>query len=110
MSILTLIFIAMMIVAVVNGRSAFTGDTDTELAIRRIGYIKSVGLFGLIFGILGQLIGLYSAFSAIEQVGSVSPALLAGGLKVSTITTLYGLFIYVLSYLIWLGLSFKLRG
>lgn len=55
----------------------------------------------MIIGILGQLIGLMEAFSAIERAGDVSPAILAGGLKVSMITTLYGIFIYMLSIIIW---------
>jgi biopolymer transport protein ExbB/TolQ len=69
--------------------------------------IKSLGLFALVFGIFGQLLGLYQAFSVIEQAGSISPAILAGGLKVSTIPTLYGMIIFLLSYLIWLGLDYK---
>jgi biopolymer transport protein ExbB/TolQ len=55
----------------------------------------------MITGILGQLIGLMTAFSAIEKASDISPAIVAGGLKVSMITTLYGIFIYMLSILIW---------
>ena len=62
---------------------------------------KTIGTFALITGILGQLIGLYSAFSAVEEVGSVAPALLMGGLKVSMITTIYGILIFLFSLLIW---------
>ena len=62
--------------------------------------IKSAGLLAAITGILGQLIGLFSAFEAIQQVGSVSPAILAGGLKVSMITTMYGIFIYIIALLL----------
>ena len=50
----------------------------------KLTYVKSVGLFTMITGILGQLIGLLDAFKAIEQMGDISPAMLAGGLKVST--------------------------
>lgn len=64
--------------------------------------IKSVGVFAAVTGILGQLIGLFDAFKAIEQMGSVAPALLAGGLKVSMITTIYGMIILFISYVIWL--------
>jgi biopolymer transport protein ExbB/TolQ len=59
----------------------------------------------MITGILGQLIGLYMAFVAIEQAADISPAIVAGGLKVSMITTLYGVFIYLFSILLWFLLS-----
>jgi biopolymer transport protein ExbB/TolQ len=62
----------------------------------------------MITGILGQLIGLYSAFRAIEQAGDISPALVFGGIKVSMITTFYGIFIYLLSLLLWFVVSLVL--
>jgi biopolymer transport protein ExbB/TolQ len=74
----------------------------------RIRHIRSFGLFGMITGILGQLIGLYQAFAVIEEVGDISLSLLMGGLKVSMITTFYGIFIFLLSLLIWFILDFIL--
>lgn len=109
MGILTLILIAMLAVAVINGFPVIKNAEKSERDRIKIAYVKSVGLFGLIVGVLAQLIGLYQAFMGIEAMGSVSSAMLAGGLKVSMITTLYGLLIYVLSYLIWFGLSFALK-
>lgn len=61
--------------------------------------LKSVGTLALVIGILGQLIGLYSAFSMMELSGPVSPNILAGGLKVSLITTMYGLLIFICSHI-----------
>jgi biopolymer transport protein ExbB/TolQ len=109
MGILTLIFVAMIIVSFINGLPVLKGYAEIEKGRNKISYIKSVGLFALIIGILGQLIGLFEAFKAIEQVNDISPAMMAGGLKVSMITTLYGLFIYAISFLIWFGLSLKLK-
>ncbi|WP_370477585.1 MotA/TolQ/ExbB proton channel family protein [Tamlana flava] len=60
-------------------------------------WIKEVGLLALSFGILGQIIGLYIAFQGIEEMGQVSQEMMAGGLKVSSITTIYGLLIYIVS-------------
>lgn len=56
-----------------------------------------MGLLALTTGTLGQVIGLYQMFEGIEMMNGVSPAMIAGGLKVSTITTLYGLLIYLIS-------------
>lgn len=111
MSVLTLIFISVMVVSVFNGIPLFRDDIKSkEEAARKIGYIKQVGLFGLVIGVLGQMIGLIGAYDAIvEYSDRITPALVAGGLKVSSITTIYGILIYVISLLIWFGLSFKLR-
>jgi biopolymer transport protein ExbB/TolQ len=69
--------------------------------------IKSIGLFALIFGVLGQFIGLYSALSQIAKVESVSSSMLAAGLKVSSISSIYGMIIFVISYLFWFALKAK---
>lgn len=61
--------------------------------------VREAGLLALALGVLGQLIGLFEAFKAIEAMGNVSPAMLAGGLKVSSITTIYGLIAFVISRL-----------
>lgn len=69
--------------------------------------IKSAGLLAAMSGILGQLIGLFDAFQAIQIVGTVSPAILAAGLKVSMITTIYGVIIYLIAILASLILKVK---
>ena len=70
MGLLTLIFIAMIAISAINGMPVLKGNiSDPQTAARKIGYIRSVGLFALIIGILAQLIGLFSAFQAIELKG-----------------------------------------
>ena len=82
MGILTVVFLLMIVAAVRN-----SGE-------------KELGLLALAVGFLGQLIGLFGAFEGIEQMGGVSQAMLASGLKVSSITSIYGLLIYIVSLLI----------
>lgn len=99
LTILLVIILAMtvyFVVTVVSGKSVGRENFRHQLT-----YLKSLGLFTMITGILGQLIGLMMAFSAIERAGDISPAIMVGGLKVSMITTLYGVFIYMFSILIW---------
>ncbi|MEY2969970.1 MAG: hypothetical protein RLZZ599_343 [Bacteroidota bacterium] len=57
-------------------------------------------MLALAIGFLGQLIGLFGAFEGIEQMGGVSQPMLAGGLKVSSITSIYGLLIYTVGMVI----------
>ncbi len=109
MGILTIIFVFMLAVSIWSFVQIQSSSFSLEELRRKIKYIKSIGLFALVFGILGQLIGLFQAFTVIEQMESVSSAILAGGLKVSMITTLYGMIIYAISILIWMGLDWTLK-
>ncbi len=102
MGILTILLVIVLaisvyfIVMISSGKAAGRKNFVHQLA-----YIKAVGLFTMITGILGQLIGLMMAFKAIEGAMDISPAIIAGGLKVSMITTLYGILINLFSILIW---------
>lgn len=42
-------------------------------------------------GFLGTVIGMVMAFDQIQQVGDISPTVVAGGMKVALITTIFGL-------------------
>jgi biopolymer transport protein ExbB/TolQ len=87
MSLLSLLFIGV----IVFGIRSFKDSKSLK-------FMKSIGLLALVVGILGQLIGLFSAFSTMELMEEgISPQILAGGLKVSMITTLYGIFIFIIS-------------
>ncbi len=105
------LFILLLSVLVLTAKKAiilFGNSDQPEESLRKgVNEIVQVGLFALVFGIFGQCLGLYSAFVAIQEMGDVSPALLAGGLKVSMITTLYGFFIFLLSYISWFVLKLK---
>jgi len=109
MGILTLSLLAVISLAVINAlKIKSDGIQDVQAMQHRLTYIKSVGLFSLVFGILGQLLGLFTAFGSISQIGSVSPEILMSGIRVSMITTIYGVIIFLISYLIWFGLDYKL--
>ena len=102
MGILTAILIIMIAWAVYHFLPVFTKkEINLAYTKSKLKHIKTIGSFGLVIGILGQLTGLYGAFEGVEQAGGVSQALLMGGLKVSMITTFYGIFIYLVSLLIW---------
>ena len=91
MSILTLLLVAVVI----------TSYKKSELT-------KSLGLLAFIAGLLSAILGLYSAFNVIEQVGNVAPSILAGGIKIAFINLIYGLIIYMIS--IALDIIGKWRG
>lgn len=102
MGILTTLLLLLLAMAVAFAVYIISGRARKMTHFRhRLTYLKSAGLFTMITGILGQLIGLMMAFGAIERAGDISPALVYGGLKISMYTTLYGIFIYLLSILLW---------
>ncbi|MCG2588143.1 MotA/TolQ/ExbB proton channel family protein [Rhodohalobacter sp. WB101] len=101
MGILTIILVALIATAVYSLIKIKRDGSSSK----SVSLVKEIGIFGFIFGIFGQFLGLYQAFNAIEAAGDVSPALLAGGLKVSMITTLYGMTIFVIAWLFYFGLK-----
>ena len=42
---------------------------------------------------MGTVIGMIGAFDAIEAAGDISPSLVAGGIKVALLTTVFGLIV-----------------
>ena len=73
--------------------------------LRKLGYGKSMGLFALIVGILGQMIGFSGMFSVIEEVTKtgekIIPHLVFGAIKATMIVTIYGILIYLMSLILW---------
>lgn len=70
--------------------------------------LKLFGLLALSLGILGQLLGLFQMYEGIVSMGGeISQTMLAGGLRVSSITSIYGLLIYSISLVIHLFFSLR---
>ena len=74
-----------------------------------INFILMFGSLALIFGILGQAIGMFQAFAAIQEAGDISPGLIAAGLRISMITPLYGVIYFIISIPIWVVLRERLK-
>jgi biopolymer transport protein ExbB len=47
-------------------------------------------------GFMGTVIGMISAFDSIQAMGEISPAAVAGGIKVALITTVSGLIVAII--------------
>ncbi|NJN25080.1 MAG: MotA/TolQ/ExbB proton channel family protein [Cyclobacteriaceae bacterium] len=105
MSVLSLSLITIVAISVLNITRLSRGKYFPDSQFLVINDIKAIGIFAIIWGIFGQSIGLFSALQAIEAAGDISPAMVYGGLKVSFITTLYGMFIFLLAWLITIGLT-----
>lgn len=80
---------------------------DVEQKEQYISRIAAISVFALALGVLGQVIGLIEGFKMMEQVEGVSPKILAGGLRVSSIATLFGLVAFVIGRLLIIVLQWK---
>jgi hypothetical protein len=105
MSVLSLALTTIIATTVLNIIRLSKDNYKPEKQILSIKDIKAIGIFAVVWGIFGQSIGLFSAFQSIEAAGDISASMIYGGLKVSMITTLYGTFIFLCSWLITILMS-----
>jgi MotA/TolQ/ExbB proton channel family len=67
------------------------------------------GAFALVTGVLGTLLGIILAAQSIEMAGSVSTALVWGGIKVALLSSVFGMLILVFAALTWFFLQLRWR-
>ena len=71
----------------------------TESSEKSISLVKHLSLFALVWGFLGQMIGLIGAFDAIQAVGNVAPEVLAGGIKIAALSPTFGMVVFLIARL-----------
>ena len=107
MGMLSIVFLVILVMAVVNGVPLLVDKIIVkDQQINRLGFIKSLGLFAFVLGMLGQFLGLFQAFDIISSGMEISPAIMAQGVKVSMVTSIYGMIIFLVSYLLWFILKY----
>jgi len=67
------------------------------------------GGFAMITGVLGTLVGIVVAAQSIEMAGSVSTALVWGGIKVAVLSSAFGALVFAASGLLWFALQLRWR-
>ena len=61
-------------------------------------------------GFLGTVIGMVMAFDKIQQAGDISPTVVAGGMKVALITTIFGLVVALILQVFYNYILSKIEG
>ena len=61
-------------------------------------------------GFMGTVIGMIQAFNKIETVGDLSPAVVAGGIKVALLTTVFGLVVAIILQILYNYIVNKIDG
>ncbi len=103
-------------------RSAKGGPEAVEKAIVSYGSVQ-MGLLekGLVWislfiaiapmlGFMGTVIGMIQAFDRIEAVGDLSPSVVAGGIKVALLTTVFGLIVAIILQILYNYIVSKIDG
>lgn len=103
-------------------RSASGGAEAVEKAIVSYGSVQ-MGLLekGLVWislfiaiapmlGFMGTVIGMIQAFDRIEAVGDLSPSVVAGGIKVALLTTVFGLIVAIILQIFYNYIVNKIDG
>ena len=103
-------------------RNAHNGPEAVEKAIVSYGSVQ-MGLLekGLVWislfiaiapmlGFMGTVIGMITAFDRIEEVGDLSPSVVAGGIKVALLTTVFGLITAIILQIFYNYIVSKIDG
>jgi hypothetical protein len=109
MWVLLIIAIVIIILTITNGVQLYSDKEKNKVKLENgINSILFWGGFSLVLGFFAHFLGIYKAMLAIRSAGDISPAIVAAGYAMSTITILSGLFILMLSSIIWFVLKNKL--
>ena len=93
---MSLILIFLLVVTFHTIAAFMQPDPNRNATLRKI---QTSGTIALALGAGGTLIGLISALEFISQAGSAAPSIMAGGLRVSLLSSVFGLLTFALSRL-----------
>jgi biopolymer transport protein ExbB len=86
------------------------GSVQMGLLERGLVWIALFIAVAPMLGFLGTVIGMIEAFNRIEAVGDLSPAVVAGGIKVALLTTVFGLVVAIILQIFYNYIVNKIDG
>jgi biopolymer transport protein ExbB len=72
------------------------GSVQMGLLEKGVSWISLFIALAPMLGFMGTVIGMIDAFDAIEAAGDISPSLVAGGIKIALLTTVFGLIVAII--------------
>lgn len=94
-----LLILACLLLAIFFTVRAFAnlkGDAVIFMKYKKM--INQVVLLGLVISFANSLFGLIQGFDALEASGAADPAIIAGGLKITLLSPLFGLLVFILGH------------
>ena len=86
------------------------GSVQMGLLEKGLTWISLFIAIAPMLGFLGTVIGMIEAFDNIQAAGDMSPALVAGGIKVALITTVGGLIVAMILQVFFNYCNSKIEG
>lgn len=86
------------------------GSVQMGLLEQGLVWISLVIALAPMLGFCGTVIGMIDAFDNIERVGDISPTIVAGGIKVALLTTVFGLIVAMIMQLLYNYIVAKIDG
>ncbi|MEZ4985552.1 MAG: MotA/TolQ/ExbB proton channel family protein [Saprospiraceae bacterium] len=86
------------------------GSVQMGLLERGLVWISLFIAIAPMLGFMGTVIGMIEAFNRIEAVGDLSPAVVAGGIKVALLTTVFGLVVAIILQIFYNYIVNKIDG
>lgn len=80
------------------------GKPVSSKLLNNVIYLGSMSFFG---GLIWSALGLYQILDYVQRIGDVKLTAIAGGLKASSVPSIWGLFLFLLSYICWYLLQMK---
>ena len=110
MVLLTLLAVVVLVLSVKKTVDLFgRGGRDPERLAHGVDAILFWGCISATVGFLGQFTGGYLSLMVIRRSPIVNPALVAEGIAVALLSTVFGLITLIVSGLIWFGLRCRAR-
>jgi len=101
MLLVTVLLAVQIIRVVLGGRKGDpSGSAPSPDALLALGALSGI------LGLLGTAVGISLAAGVIEGASSLSPQVIAGGVKVALSTTVFGLFLFTLALVAWMVFRF----
>ncbi|MFB1022185.1 MAG: MotA/TolQ/ExbB proton channel family protein [Vicingaceae bacterium] len=72
------------------------GSVQMGMLEKGVSWISLFIALAPMLGFMGTVIGMIGAFDAIEAAGDISPSLVAGGIKIALLTTVFGLIVAII--------------
>ena len=86
------------------------GGVQMGLLEKNISWLSLFISLAPMLGFMGTVIGMISAFDSIEAAGDISPAVVAGGIKVALLTTVFGLVVAIILQIFYNYIISKVDG
>ncbi len=96
-----ILWIAVFVLTVKLGLNYNSGNSDLQMMKRTNSFILFFGSFAFLLGVFGQIIGFFQILNVIEAQGEVAPFLIAGGLKITLLSVMYGFGLLLFSVIAW---------